>query len=154
MDGNIDKEAAVAALIDAEDILAKYCAPKISIDSETLGLSGAINERLFELTDDLEYLDRAIGFYERGFYVKQDYCNRINTAYIYTHRVNLLLDRFDAIVNYGHANMIREKVAAICKALNDDEEGFASRGDKQWIYMTFAEAYQGLGRPADEKRLE
>jgi len=68
-DGNIDKKAAIAALKEAESILAKYCAPKISNDPETLGLSGAINKRLFELTDDLAYLDRAIGFYERGFYV-------------------------------------------------------------------------------------
>ena len=103
-DGQIDEDRAIAALHDAEDILARYCAPKISNDPETLGLSGAINKRLFELTDDLAYLDRAIEFYERGFYVKQDYYNGINVAYMYTQRANLLTDRFDAIVSYGHAN--------------------------------------------------
>ena len=138
---------------EAEDILAKYCAPKISIDPETLGLSGAINKRLFELTDDLEYLDRAIRFYERGFYVKQDYYNGINVAYMYTQSANLLSDRFDAIVSYGHANMIRQHVVEICQELIEDEEAFASRGDKQWVYMTLAEAYQGLGRTSDEERL-
>jgi tetratricopeptide (TPR) repeat protein len=152
-DGNIDKKTAIAALNKAEDILAKYCAPKISNDPETLGLSGAINKRLFELTDDLAYLDRAIGFYERGFYVKQDYYNGINVAYMYTQRANLLPDRFDAIVSYGHANMIRQNVVEICQELIEDEEGFASRGDKQWVYMTLAEAYQGLGWTSDEERL-
>jgi tetratricopeptide (TPR) repeat protein len=152
-EGKIDKEVASAALNEAEDILAKYCAPKISNDPETLGLSGAINKRLFELTGDLAYLDRAIGFYERGFYVKQDYYNGINVAYMYTQRANLLSDRFDAIVSYGHANMIRQNVVEICKELIEDEESFANRGDKQWVYMTLAEAYQGLGLTSDEERL-
>ena len=153
-EGNINLQIAIAALHQAEDILVKYCAPKISTDPETLGLSGAINKRLFELSDDPEYLDRAIRFYERGFYVKQDYYNGINVAYMYTQRANLLPGRFDAIVSYGHANMIRQNVVEICRELIDDEEGFASRGDKQWVYMTLAEAYQGLGRAEDEERLE
>jgi tetratricopeptide (TPR) repeat protein len=152
-DGNLDKEAAIAALHDAEDILVKYCAPKISNDAETLGLSGAINKRLFQLSGDLEYLDRAIRFYERGFYVKQDYYSGINVASMYTQRANLLPDRFDAIVSYGHANMIRQQVAEICNELIEDEESFASRGDRQWVYMTLGEAYQGLGRTADEERV-
>ena len=152
-DGNIDPQTAIAALHEAEDILVKYCAPKISTDPETLGLSGAINKRLFELNNDLKYLDRAIRFYERGFYVKQDYYNGINVAYMYTQRANLLADRYDAIVSYGHANMIRQNVVEICRELIDDEDGFASRSDIQWVYMTLAEAYHGLGWTSDEERL-
>ena len=152
-DGDIDKNTAIAALNEAENILAKYCAPKISNDPETLGLSGAVNKRLFELSGDLEYLERAIRFYERGFYVKRDYYNGINVAYMYTQRANLLTNRFDAIVSYGHANMIRQNVAEICKELIEDEESFAGRGDKQWVYMSLAEAYQGLGQTSDEARL-
>jgi hypothetical protein len=151
-DGNIDPKIAIAALHQAEDILVKFCAPKISTDPETLGLCGAINKRLFELNNDLEYLDRAIRFYERGFYVKQDYYNGINVAYMYTQRANLLTDRFDTIVSYGHANMIRQSVVRICNELIDDEAAFAQRGDKQWVYMTLAEAYQGLGLTSDEQR--
>jgi hypothetical protein len=152
-DGNIDTQAAIAALNQAEDILAKYCAPKISTDPETLGLSGAINKRLFEVTGDPAYLDRAIDYYERGFYVKQDYYSGINVAYMYTQKANMLPDRFDAIVNYGHANMIRKRVAEICNELIEDEESFASRGDKEWVYTTLAEAYQGLSLTSDEERL-
>jgi tetratricopeptide (TPR) repeat protein len=152
-EGNIDPKMAIAAFHQAEDILLKYCAPKISTDPETLGLCGAINKRLFELNNDLEYLDRAIRFYERGFYVKQDYYNGINVAYMYTQRANLLTDRFDAIVSYGHANMIRQCVVRICNELIDDEAAFGQRGDKQWVYMTLAESYQGLGLTSDEQRL-
>jgi len=72
---------------------------------------------------------------------------------MYTQRANLLTDRLDAIVSYGHANMIRQNVAEICKEQIEDEESFANRGDKQWVYMSLAEAYQGLGRTSDEERL-
>ncbi|MBL8351633.1 MAG: DUF4071 domain-containing protein [Burkholderiaceae bacterium] len=152
-DGQIDPKVATEALIAAEQILAKYCEPKISNDPETLGLSGAINKRLFELSGDRAYLDRAIRFYERGFYVKQDYYNGINVAYMYNLRANLIDDRFEAIVNYGHANMIRRLVVEICEELIADEAAFANRGDQEWVYLTLAEAFHGLGRNADEVRL-
>jgi hypothetical protein len=151
--GNIDPKIAIAALNQAEDILVNYCATKISTDPETLGLCGAINKRLFELNNDLEYLDRTIRFYERCFYVKQDYYSGINVAYMYMQKANLLTDRFDAIVSYGHANMIRQNVVGICNELIGDEAAFAQRGDKQWVYMTLAEAYQGLELTSDQQRL-
>ena len=148
-EGNLDKDRAIAALGEAEQILGRYCAPKISTDPETLGLSGAINKRLFDLTGDLDYLDQAIAFYERGFYVKQDYYNGINVAFMYTMRSLLLEDRFDAIVSYGHANMIRRKVGEICTEIIDDEEEFHKRGDQQWVLMTLGEVYPG---PRPERR--
>ena len=151
--GEVDQDVAIQALHEAEAILARYCAPKISTDPETLGLCGAIHKRLFDLTGDSAYLDLAIAFYERGFYVKQDYYNGINVAFMYTIRANLLPDPDDAIVNHGHANMIRKKVAEICNALLEDEAAFHKRGDKQWVLMSLAEAYQGMGRPEDEARL-
>ena len=154
-DGEIDKDKAIDALFDAEEILKKYCAPKISTDPETLGLSGAINKRLYALTEDTEYLDRSIDFYERGFYVKQDYYNGINVAFMYTMKANFEEDRFQAIVYYGHANMIRKKVAEIVQEIIDDEENFGKMPDseKQWVYMTQAEAYQGMGQDKDAQRL-
>lgn len=151
--GKLDPKVAVEALTQAERILAKYCEPKISNDPETLGLSGAINKRLFELGGDLAHLERAIRFYERGFYVKQDYYNGINVAYMYTQRANLLDDRFEAIVSFGHANMIRRHVVEICQELIEDEAAFANRGDQEWVYLTLAEAFHGLGQTADEARL-
>ncbi|MCP3956395.1 MAG: DUF4071 domain-containing protein [bacterium] len=153
--GNLDKDKAIDALLEAEEILKKYCAPKTTTDPETLGLSGAINKRLYTLTDDTEYLDRSIDFYERGFYVKQDYYNGINVAFMYTMKANFEENRFQAIVYYGHANMIRKKVADIVQEMVDDEEGFGKMPDseKQWVYMTQAEAYQGMGREKDAQRL-
>ncbi len=152
-DGTLDPARATEALLAAEQILARHCEPKISNDPETLGLSGAINKRLFELSGDRAYLDRAIRFYERGFYVKRDYYNGINVAYMYTQRANLADDRFEAIVDHGHANMIRRLVVEICEELIADEAAFANRGDQEWVYLTLAEAFHGLGRHADELRL-
>ena len=148
-----DTETARKALFEAMAILDTHCQPRESNDPETLGLSGAINKRLFELTADRAYLDQAIKFYERGFYVKRDYYNGINVAYMYNLRANLQDQRFDAIVDYGHANMIRRLVVDICEGLVNDGAAFANRGDKEWVYMTLSEGYQGLGRSADEARL-
>ena len=89
-----------------------------------------------------------------GFYVNRDYYNGINVAYMYTQRADLLPDRFDAIVSYGHANVIRRHVIEICQELIEDEVGFASCGDKEWVYLTLAEAFQGLGQTSGEERLE
>ena len=154
-DGKIDQATAIDGLLEAEDILKRYCAPKISTDPETLGLSGAINKRIHSISDDMAYLDRAIDFYERGFYVKQDYYNGINVAFMYTMKANLLDDRYEAIVNYGHANMIRKKVAEIVQEIIEDEEHFGTLPDseKQWIYMTQAECFQGMGMDADAQQL-
>lgn len=152
--GKIDADLTMSALYQAEDILERYCAPGITNDPETLGLAGAINKRLFDLTDDAEYLDRAIRFYERGFYIRQDYYNGINVAFMYSLRATRQETRFDAIVNFGHANMIREQVARICEDLISDEDSFAGRGDREWIYLTLAEAYHGIGRTAEAERVE
>lgn len=155
--GEIDAVEAEKRMLQAEGILERYCAPEISTDPETLGLSGAIKKRLFDLTKRSTYLDDAIRFYERGFYVKQDYYNGINVAFMYTLRACILLREgkaFDAIVSYGHGNIIREKVAAICAALRQDQEAFVRRGDRVWVLMSEAEAYRGLEKPDDLATLE
>ena len=141
----------VTALQEAEKILAD-AKPDITTDPETLGLSGAINKRMYEETGDMHYFNKSLWFYERGFYVKQDYYNGINVAYLYTIRATLQEDSFDAIVDYGHANIIRRKVADICLALIESEN-FNSRGDKEWVYQTLAQAYLGMDQEAEAEKL-
>ncbi|MDD5036458.1 MAG: TRAFs-binding domain-containing protein [Methylococcaceae bacterium] len=151
---HLDIQTAIQALLEAEDILARYCAPKISTDPETLGLSGAINKRLFDHTGEPGYLDKAIHFYERGFYVKQDHYNGINAAFLYTIRANLLQDPIDAMVSYGHANLLRRKVVEIGEALIADEAAFQAQGEGEWVYATLAEAYFGLERVDKTEAME
>lgn len=152
-DGKTDQAKAVAALRAAWEILEAHCGPTTSNDPETLGLAGAIHKRLFDRLGDLADLNRAIWFYERGFYVKRDYYNGINVAYMHTLRSTLLDSRFEAIVAYGHANMVRRRVAEICDELMQDPAAFAARGDKVWVLLTLAEASLGLGDTAAEARL-
>lgn len=141
-DDEAQNQAAIADLHAAEAILSSVDNPLKSNDPETLGLSGAINKRLFQRTRDQEYMDLSIRHYERGFYIAQDYYNGINVAFMYTWKADLTEDDFDATVNYGHALLLRKRVAAVCEALIDSDS-FNERGDKQWVYMTLAEAYLG-----------
>ncbi|MCH8962781.1 MAG: hypothetical protein IH820_16070, partial [Bacteroidetes bacterium] len=89
--------------------------------------------------------EKSVFYYERGFYIKQDYYTGINAAFMYTVKAADFAEEgntFEAIVYYGHANLIRKKVADICLKLVDSES-FASRGDKEWVYLTLYEAYFG-----------
>lgn len=152
-DGKPDRAVAVQALRDAWEILKLDAAPDTTNDPETLGLSGAIHKRLFDWNGDIQDLNLSIWFYERGFYVKRDYYNGINAAYMYTLRSTLLANRVEAIVSHGHANMVRRQVVEICLELMRDPAAFNARGDKDWVVLTLAEAYQGLGRQAEVDRL-
>ncbi len=138
-----DDQAAIAALKEALQILETCCSLAISKCPETLGLGGAINKRLYDRSGNMEYFDKAIEYYERGFYVKQDYYNGINVAYMYTLKANLVDNEFDAIVNYGHANMIRKKVVELCQYLINQND-FKDRGDQEWVYQSLAQGYLGL----------
>ncbi len=154
LEGQIDKARALAALDAAQAILRQYCEPDLSTDPETLGLSGAIYKRRFDHGGALADLELAIRCYERGFYIKQDYYNGINVAFMYTRKANILSDRFAAIVAFGHANIIRRRVADICEALCADKAAFAARGDREWVYTSLAEAYHGLGETANQARVQ
>ena len=152
--GNLSKERAIGALNEAESILFHYCEPSITNDPETIGIAGAINKRLFDLTGSLPYLDRSIRYYERGFYIKQDYYNGINVAFMYSVQATLLEDWFGAIASYGHGNTLRRHVVEICKGLIDDKVTFDSRSDREWIVLSLAEAYLGLGQTSDAALLQ
>lgn len=134
----------VTSLKKALKIL-KQLDPEYSTDPETLGLSGSIYKRLSTATgqNKLNNLEKAIWFYERGFYIKQDYYNGINAAFLYTKRAILQKKREDAISDFYHANRIRKKVIDICTKLVNSKD-FKDRGDKNWIYFTLAESFLGL----------
>jgi len=55
--------SAIVALTDALQIIQQLDSDGNTNDPETLGITGAINRRLYQLTDDEEYLDRAIDYY-------------------------------------------------------------------------------------------
>ena len=73
------------AFQDARDLL-NLLDPKVSNDTETLGLWGSVHKRMWEKTKNRSYLDQAIRGYERGFYLRNDYYNGINYAFLLNER--------------------------------------------------------------------
>ena len=78
----------VDALKEAEQILLTL-RPESSTDTETLGLFGSVQKRLWEETKDPLHMDKAIWALEKGFYVKNDYYNGINLAYMLNVRAGM-----------------------------------------------------------------
>ena len=103
---------------------------------------------MWEKTNQKAYLNNAISFYEKGFYLKNDYYNGINYAYLLNVRSAISKKNY-AIADYVLANRIREKVIRICNVLL--KKNFNERGDQYWILATLEEAYYALGKKAEYK---
>lgn len=138
----LEKPTPQKALLESEEILSELN-PEETTDPETLGLSGAINKRLFEITNSLKYLNKAIKFYSKGYHIAQDYYNGINYAFLLTTKATLGKDKFEVISYFIQSQKIREEIIKICKGIIADKS-FKERGDQHWIYQTIAQAYLGL----------
>jgi hypothetical protein len=164
----------VQALYEAQKILGAL-EPDVSTDMETLGLWGAIHKRLWELRKDRKDLDISLLAYEKGFYVKNDYYNGINAAYLYNLRASISSGT-EATADVVIARRIRRRVLLICDAwLTEYEKRKQQNKDliegkdweqekkrlieeKYWVLATKAEAFVGLGddvaakKPFDEAK--
>jgi hypothetical protein len=137
----------LTALEEAKQIL-QGLHPQQTADPETLGIWGAIHKRLWELKQDRQYLDEGIWAYEKGFYLKNDYYNGINFAFLLNVRASIS-EGNEAIADVVIARRVRKKVLSICrdileKGINDDE----GKPDKEqifWVNATIAEALAGIG---------
>lgn len=130
------------ALEEARDLLAAL-GPATSNDTETLGMWGSVHKRLWEMAGDRAHLDKAVRGYERGFYLRNDYYNGINFAYLLNVRAAERAKRPEAIADFVQAERIRREVLDICEKLMKD--GGPPGDDKYWVLATMAEAYLGVG---------
>jgi hypothetical protein len=140
----------MTALHNANQILSQL-KPDLTTDPETLGLSGAIYKRLYEVTGEKEHLNKSSWYYSRGFYIKQDYYNGINLAFLFNQKAVLEVDQFQAYSFYGQAKEIRKIVLSICNDLIA-EKAFNARDDKEWVYYTIAECHLFLGEFDEENK--
>ena len=130
------------ALRKAQVIL-EYLQPRASFDSETLGLWAAVHKRLFELTKESAALEEALFALERGFFIKRDYYNGINLAFMLDTKA-AASDADTKEELHGVARYVRRKVKDICdKAL---EAPGITDDDKYWILATLYEVCVGLGQ--------
>lgn len=127
-------------LIEAQNILSELD-PFESQDIEVLGLSGAIDKRLFELTSDTTYLDSAIYFYEKGFRMKRDYYNGINAAFMLYQKVGTLKPGEEREDVKTDADSIRNQVLKIVLEF-EQRSDFLESKDAIWVLFTAAEAYR------------
>jgi MAP3K TRAFs-binding domain len=149
------------ALKVARDLL-KLLEPQTTNDTETLGLWGSVHKRLWELTKEGSYLDEAVRAYERGFYLRNDYYNGINYAYLLNERAAHPVGFGEAVADFVQARRVRREVISICNQWleSNPRTGPLPTGSKfpekrYWVLATLAEAQIGLEEEAlGQQRLE
>ncbi len=145
-----DDAGRIKALIEAKDIIANSLQPSTTNDPETLGLWGAIHKRLWELNKNPADLDTAVWAYERGFYLRRDYYNGINYAFILNERALLHDDPDEAVADRVIAKRVRKQVIDL---VTEAEKNLPRSQDQQsvdaeeayWLAATRLEALLGLG---------
>jgi hypothetical protein len=150
----------LTSLHDARAILAAL-KPDTSSDGETVGLWGAIHKRLWESAREPSDLDKAIRSYARGYFIRDDYYNGINFAFLLNVRA-AMTQGDEAIADRVLARRIRVEVLTLCDAaLNQGRSTAADRlsnrtlkqEDLLWIMATKVEALLGLGRTTEADAL-
>jgi tetratricopeptide (TPR) repeat protein len=156
--------SAQVALEEARELLLTL-KPRTSNDTETLGLWGAVHKRLWDLTQDRSHLDEATRGYERGFYLRNDYYNGINVAYLLNVRAAHAARPAEAIADFVQAERVRREVIDICLQWLESETPPVNEGLKKelreqkylseakyWVMASLAEAYVGVGDEAEAQR--
>jgi hypothetical protein len=92
---------------------------------------------------------------ERGFYIRNDYYNGINLAYMLNERALAQADLAEATADFILARRVRREVREIAEAWwkEASKPGSEQPPDKiYWVLGTLAEANAGLGDTAASKR--
>jgi MAP3K TRAFs-binding domain len=139
------------ALQDAQGILTTL-KPDTSSDAETVGLWGAIHKRLWEVAEDSAALNTAVRAYARGYFIKDDYYNGINFAYLLNVRASSSTGD-DATADRVVARRIRSEVLEICDRLLVSPPAPLTEDQQFWVNATKVEALLGLGRKAESDAL-
>jgi hypothetical protein len=143
-----------AALLAAREIMSDLN-PATTNDPETLGLWGAVHKRLWELKSQPDDLAQAIAGHERGFYLKQDYYNGINLAFLLDLRAVEFLKagrKDEGIADAVQARRVRREVIRYAEPLLARSDQDATK--RYWIVATLWEAALGSGDAAEQARLE
>lgn len=136
-----EQPSLVTSLVDALGIINTLSPDGDTNDPETLGLTGAIYKRLWESTEDIEQLKRAIHFYGKGFQIRKDFYNGENYALCLDLAASVETDADEKIYNSIAAKKAREKILEILNGLIQAAEVDTRY---KWEYATISNCYYGL----------
>lgn len=142
-----EKPGKVPALTNALQIMASI---KEQTDTETLGITGAINKRLWYETKDESYLDYAIEMYRKGWTLHQDYYTGENYALCLEQKSILEKDERHKIHKQVEAEEIRKQIIDIILPTLEEEEP----EELKWKYATLANCYFALGDVKKEQEYD
>ena len=131
-----------AAALEEGRVVLRELKPEASNDPETLGLWGAVHKGLWTELKDRSALDTSIVAYEKGFYLRNDYYNGINLAFLFNVRASISPPA-EAIADFVQAERVRRHVLRLVDARLEDDK--LSAAEKYWVLATGAEAAFGIG---------
>lgn len=132
----------IAALVNALKIIVSID-PATSNDPETLGITGAIHKKLWEITKDPDELSEAVNYYGRGFNIRKDYYTGENYALCLNYQAGLQTDPAEQIFLQTSARKTREHLLVILEEIINSQY-FAERADQRWVLATMANTLYGL----------
>lgn len=141
------------ALTDALKIIEELD-PDINNDPETLGITGAIYKNLYTENSDVEYLNRAIKYYGKGFKVGNDYYTGENYALCLNMKSNIEKNESDEKIYLKmEAKKTREQIVQDLETIIEMGE-INELPDKKWVYATLSNCYLALGNDEKSKEFE
>lgn len=126
-----------ASLLDALNIIRVLDIDNTN-DPETLGITGAIYKRMWLVDNDIEYLNRAIDYYQKGFQINSDYYTGENYALCLDFKATQITDDEDerTYCKIAAKKTRKEIVEIISKIL--EQEDSEKRNDIKWLYASLA----------------
>ena len=118
-------------------------------DTETVGIIGGIYKRLWRLTREASFLDRALEYYGKGWNLYKDYYTGENYALCMLEMSNKEVDEEKIYYKIGSKKTFQEIIYLLLTSLRDDEPE-----DLLWKYATLSNAYLACGDLVNANKYE
>ncbi|MEA5099182.1 MAG: tetratricopeptide repeat-containing protein [Bacteroidales bacterium] len=119
-------------------------------DTETLGITGAINKNLWKYTKEIGYLNTAIEYYQKGWNLHKDYYTGENYAHCLECKSILETDNELKIHAKIEARMTRQEIIeSVIRSLEETE-----LEELMWKYATLSNCYLALDNNDMAKEFE
>lgn len=141
-----EQPSKLGALTTALTIISKISEAN---DTETLGITGAINKRLWKETRDASYLDKAIELYEKGWYIYKDYYTGENYAVCMLEKSKKETGDESTHYRIGAKKVFADVILLILKSLTEAEPE-----ELKWKYATLSNCYLGHDDSKNATRYE